>query len=109
MDTGEDCWLDVENYISSPYWEKSLTEAQEKGYCIVAFKQVSDYYPVTKGNEKTELEDGTPVLLPMKSKASGTSPDKNNNPIPGIVFKQWKVSYGGVTVWFNAEDLTLTY
>lgn len=109
MDTGEDCWLDVENYVSSPYWEKSLTEAQEKGYCIAAFKQVSDYYPVTKGNEKTELDDGTLVLLPMKSKASGSSPDKNNNPIPGIVFKQWKVSYGGVTVWFNAEDLTLTY
>ena len=109
MDTGEDCWLDVENYVSSPYWEKSLTEAQEKGYCIATFKQVSDYYPVTKGNEKTELDDGTLVLLPMRSKEYGTSPDKKNNPIPAVVFKQWRVSYGGVTVWFNEEDLTLTY
>ena len=109
MDTGEDCWLDIENYVNSPYWENSLTSAQEKGYCIATFKQVSDYYPVTKGNEKTELDDGMLVLLPMKSKASGSSPDKTNNPIPAIVFKQWKVSYGGVTVWFNAEDLTLTY
>ena len=109
MDTGEECWLDVANYVSTPYWESDLTSAQEKGYCIATFKQVSDYYPVTKGNEKTELEDGTLVLLPMRSKASGTSPDKTNNTIPGIVFKQWRVSYGGVTVWFNAADLTLTY
>ena len=109
MDTGEACWLNVENYVNSPYWENSLTRAQEKGYCIATFKQVSDYYPVTKGNEKTELEDGTLVLLPMRSKEYGTSPDKNNNSIPGIVFKQWRVSYGGVTVWFNEADLTLTY
>ena len=109
MDTGEACWLNVENYVNSPYWENSLTRAQEKGYCIATFKQVSDYYPVTKGNEKTELEDGTLVLLSMRSKEYGTSPDKNNNSIPGIVFKQWRVSYGGVTVWFNEADLTLTY
>ena len=109
MDTGESCWINVENYVNSPYWEKSLSAAQEKGYCIATFKQVSDYYPVTKGNEKAELEDGTLVLLMMRSKEYGTSPDKTNNPIPGIVFKQWRVSYGGVTVWFNAEDLTLTY
>lgn len=109
MDTGEDCWLDVENFVTGAYWDSSLTSAQEKGYCIATFKQVSDYYPVTKGNEKTELEDGTLVLLPMRSKEYGTSPDKTNNPVPGIVFKQWRVSYGGVTVWFNADDLTLTY
>ena len=109
MDTGEDCWLDVGNYVASPYWEKSLTDAQESGYCIATFKQVSDYYPVTKPNDKTELDDGTLVLLPMKSKVYETTPDKKNNSVPGIVFKQWRVSYGGVTVWFNEKDLTLTY
>lgn len=109
MDTRESCWLNVTNYVNSPYWDKSLTSAQEKGYCIATFKQVSDYYPVTKGKEKAEIDDGTLVLLPMKAKASGSSPDKANNPIPGIVFKQWRVSYGGVTVWFNEKDLSLTY
>ena len=64
---------------------------------------------MTKGNEKTELEDGTKVLLPMKTKVSGSSPDKTNNPVGGIVFKEWKYSFGGVTVWFNEKDLELTY
>lgn len=109
MDTGEDCWLDVENYVSSPYWEKGLTDALESGYCIATFRQVSDYYPVTNGNKKAELEDGTLVLLPMAYKLRGSSPDKENNPVPGVVFRQWEVSYGGLTVWFNNQDLTLTY
>ena len=109
MDTGEACWLNVENFVTSAYWEKSLTGAMEKGYCIASFKQVSDYYPVTKGKEKTELEDGTLVLLPMKSKNYASSPDKTNNPIVGIVFKEWKYGFGGVNVFFNEADLTLVY
>jgi len=109
MDTGEDCWLNVSNYVNSPYWEKSLTSAQEKGYCIATFKQISDYYPVTKGNEKTELDDGTLVLLPMKSKIYGSSPDKKNSSVSGIVFKDWRNGFGGVTVFFNEADLTLSY
>ena len=109
MDTGESCWLNVENFVTSTYWENELTYAQEKGYCIATFKQVSDYYPVTQGNEKCELDDGTLVLLPMKSKISASSPDKNNNPVVGIVFKEWKYGFGGVNVFFNESDLTLTY
>ena len=109
MDTGEACWLNVENFVTSAYWDKSLTSAMEKGYCIASFKQVSDYYPITKGNEKTELEDGTLVLLPMKSMNYASSPDKTNNPIGGIVFKEWRKGFGGVNVFFNEKDLTLVY
>ena len=64
---------------------------------------------MTKGMEKTELEDGTMVLLQMKSLVYSTSPDKKNNPVAGIVFKDWKYGFGGVTVFFNEADLTLTY
>ena len=109
MDTGDACWINVENFVTSAYWEKSLSSAMEKGYCIASFKQVSDYYPVTKGKEKTALDDGMLVLLPMKSKNYSSSPDKTNNPIVGIVFKEWKYGFGGVDVFFNEADLTLIY
>ena len=109
MDTGKDCWLNVDNFVLKPYWEDSLSYAQEKGYCMATFKQVSDYYPVTKGNTKAELEDGTKVLLPVKSQITATSPDKVNNPVSGIVFMEWQKGFGGVTVWFNAKDLELSY
>lgn len=109
MDTGTDCWLDVENYVTIPYWENSLSDAQEKGYCIAEFRQVSDYYPVTSGKDKTELDDGTLVLLPVKASIYASSPDKDNNPVVGIVFKEWSKGFGGVNVFFNADDLTLIY
>jgi len=35
--------------------------------------------------------------------------NKENNPILGIVFKEWKYGYGGVNVFFNEKDLTVTY
>ena len=88
---------------------KELVQRDGKGYCIASFKQVSDYYPVTKGKEKTVLDDGMLVLLPMKSKNYSSSPDKTNNPIVGIVFKEWKYGFGGVDVFFNEADLTLIY
>ena len=47
--------------------------------------------------------------MPMKSTVYASSPDKENNPILGIVFKEWKYGYGGVNVFFNESDLTLTY
>ena len=109
MDTGTDCWIDVQNFVTAPYWIKSLTDAQAEGYCIAEFRQVSDYYPVTGGNEKTELEDGTLILLPVRSKVSTSSPDKTNNSVPAVVFKEWKYGFGGVTVYFNESDLTLIY
>lgn len=109
LDTGDCFYLNVTNFVVSPYWEKTLSSAIEAGYCIAAFKQSSDYYPVTKGNEKCELEDGTLVLLPMKSAVYANSPDKENNPILGIIFKEWKYGYGGVNVFFNEKDLTVTY
>ena len=109
LDTGEDFYLKAVNFSTSAYWDKGLTDAIEKGYCIAEFRQVSDYYPVTKGKEKTELEDGTMILLQMKSLVYSSSPDKKNNPIAGIVFKDWKYGFGGVTVFFNEADLTLTY
>lgn len=109
MDTKEPCWLKVEHFITDPYWEKSLTRAIEEGYCIATFNQVSNYYPVTKGNEKADLPDGTLVLLPPKTSVHGSSPDKTNNSVGGIVFKEWAKGYGGVTVWFNEKDLTLSY
>ena len=109
MDTGKDCWLNVENFVTEAYWDLDLTSAQEKGYCIAVFKQVSDYYPVTRPNNKVELDDGTLVLLPMKSKVYTTSPDKTNNPVAAIVFQEETKQYGGVTVFFNRADLTLSY
>lgn len=109
MDTEEACWLKVENFITEPYWEMKMSRATEDGYCLAAFRQVSNYYPVTHGNRKAELEDGTLVLLPLQGTVSSSSPDKTNNSICGIVCRKNSNRYQTETVWFNEADLTLTY
>ena len=47
--------------------------------------------------------------IAMAAMLAGCSEDKENNPIVGIVFKEWQYGYGGVNVFFNADDMTLTY
>lgn len=107
MDTKEACYLNVKNFVTSSYWEKTLTEIAGTGYSIAEFRQVSDYYPVSGGGDKVALEDGFQVLIPGRSYSKG--PDKDNNPIPAYVFKEWKYGFGEVLVYFNSEDLKLVY
>lgn len=111
IDGGEELCIDVGNFITNPYWESSdLIDAASIGYYIAEFKQVSDYFPVSKSNEKVDLEDGTKVLVTGKTGLYGRGgPDNKTNQIQAKVFKEWKYGYGGVSVFFNADDLTILY
>ena len=101
----------VYNFITKPYWTyEDLLEAVSVGHFIAEFNQVSDYYPVNQSNEKVELEDGTIVHVIGKTGTYGKNgPDNDTNQIEAIVFKEWKYGYGGVSVFFNIDDLTLVY
>lgn len=109
MDTEEVCWLKVENFITEPYWEKSLSRAVEDGYALATFTQKSNYYPVTAGNKKYELEDGAKVFLPIAGTTYHGSPDKVHNGIAGIVYRENGKGHRTDMVFFNLEDLELTY
>ena len=95
--------------MTSEYWNADISDAVEKGYCLCKFAQRSDFYPVNRSGDKVELDDGTIVLAPMRSAHYYTSPDRKNNPIAAMVFRQWKNGYGGVYVFFNTADLTVSY
>lgn len=103
--------LDVSNFITKPYWEETdLIEAVKTGNFLAKYHPVSDYYPVTKSNEKVELEDGFTVLV---RGLTGTfwkgGPDRDITQLECIVFKEWKYGYGDVIVYFNKDDLELIY
>lgn len=109
--TGEQYLIDVMNFGTKPYWTyDDLLKAVSAGHFIAEYNQVSDYYPVNKSNDKVELEDGTIVHVIRKTGTYGKNgPDDETNQIEAIVFKEWKYGYGGVSVFFNVDDLTLTY
>lgn len=109
--TKEQYIIAVYSFITKPYWTyDDLLEAVSVGHFVAEFNQVSDYYPVNKSNEKVELEDGTIVHVIGKTGTYGKNgPDNETNQIEAIVFKEWKYGYGGVSVFFNVDDLTLVY
>ena len=106
-ESGDQYVINVKNFITKPYWTyDDLAAAAKVGPMVAEYKQVSDYYPVTNGNKKVEIPDGTIVLITGTTSATGI-PESNN--IDAIVWKEWSVSYGGVDVYFNPEDLTVKY
>lgn len=105
-------YINVNNFITRPYWENNydLEAITLDGYYIAEFNQVSDYYPVDRGNDKVELKDGELVLVIGKTGVFGRGgPDRKTNPLEAIAFKEWKKGYGGVSVFLNQQDLTIIY
>lgn len=108
--TGEQYLLNVSNFITKPYWTYSPLEAVRVGNFVAEYHQVSDYWPVNKSNEKVELDEGTVVLAIRATGLYGKGgPDDDTNQIEAVVFKEWKYGYGGVSVFFNVDDLTIVY
>ena len=106
-ESGERFYIDVENFVTRPYWESGISSAVGTGVVVAEYKQVSDYYPVNSRGEKVEIPDGTIVLATgydnsVKNTGAGSA-------ISADVWKEWRLGYGGVPVYFNHSDLTVIY
>jgi len=111
-DTKEKAIIDVNNFITKPYWTyDDLEEAADVGFYIAEYNNKSSKYPVDRNNRKVILENGTKVLVVglTGSYTGSEKPDQTKNPIEAIVYKEWAYGYGGVEVFFNPKDLTIIY
>lgn len=109
IETEETFYINVENFINTPYWEYTdLCEATDFGNYIAEFNQKSDYYPVDKKGKKVELTDGTKVLVTGRT-GTRRNVDNDTHPIEAAVYKEWKHGYGAVMVYFTSEDLSIAY
>lgn len=110
LEDGEQYYINVSNFVTKPYWTYSddLRSAALTGDFIAVYHQVSDYYPVTNGGDKAEIEDGKVVLVKgVAGLSRNVDPDETG--IDAVVWQEWRLGYGDVTVHFNAEDLTIIY
>lgn len=99
-------YIDVNNFITKPYWEygpKRIMDAAKIGPFVAEFNQNSEYYPVNTNGDKVELSDGTRVLV------TGTSVVKSVSKVEAIVWNEWSRGYGGVSVYFTPDDLSIMY
>ncbi len=110
-DTEKQVWINVRDFITKPYW--TFTDPQEAakvGYCLATFQQVSDFYPVDRDGEKVTIKDGMTVLLTGKNNSGRIKgPNRETNQLEAMVYQKWRYGYGGVTVYFNQEDLNIIY
>ena len=111
LDNSEQFYINVGNFLTKPYWTYTdLDEAVSVGYFIGEYHGVSGNAPVNKSNEIVELDDGMVVLVIGPTDLYGRGgPDRNTNSIEAVVFKEWKYGYGGVSVFFNKDDLSIVY
>lgn len=109
-DNNEQYYINVSNFITKPYWnyDNDMRTAALTGAFIAEYHQKSDYYPVTNGGDKAEIEDGKKVLVTgVAGMSRGVNPDETG--IDAVVWQEWRLGYGDVTVHFNADDLTIIY
>jgi len=111
LDTLARVWVDVRQFTTVPYWTLELDEAVQYGFCIAVYKDRSRYEPTDRKNHRGTLPEGFRILMCCTRVSRYFSPDRENNPLPGIVFRsaEEKDSYYRTFLFFNPDDLTLVY
>ena len=111
LDNHRMIWIDVTQFVTVPYWTYDLREAVRYGYCIAVYRNASRYEPMDRKSHRGTLPDGLPVLMCYTLSARYLSPDRQHNPLLGIVFKSSdkKDAYTRTFLFFNEGDLTLIY
>ena len=107
---GSQYYINVNNFVTKPYWtyQDDLWTAAMTGDFIAEYNQVSDFYPVFRDGEKLDIPDGTIVLV---KGVTGSSKylDSKETDIEAVVWEEWRLGYGGVSCYFNSDDLTIIY
>ena len=104
-------WIDVRQFVTVPYWTLELPEAVKYGYCIAVYRNRSHYEPMDRKAHRGTLPDGIRVLMCDKKTSRYFSPDRDNNPLLGIVFRsrEKSESYYRTFLFFNPDDLQMVY
>lgn len=110
LEGGRQYYINVMNFETKPYWtyNDDLRAAALVGDFIAVYHQISDYYPVSNDGSKAEIADGKVVLVKGVAGLSRYV-DPYETGIDAVVWQDWKLGYGGVTIHFNEEDLTIIY
>ena len=111
LDTMKRAWIDVTQFATVPYWTLKLSEAMKYGYCIAVYRNRSRREPMDKKAHRGTVPDGTRVLMCYSNPPKYFSPDKENNPLLGIIFRSREKSeaHFRTFLFFNPEDLTMIY
>jgi hypothetical protein len=91
--------INVENFMTYPYWEDNIQKASQEGKLIAVYNGKGTT-PVSSG-KYVELKPGTEVVV--------DDFDTYTNKVKAQVYKVWELGYGGVDTEFDPSSLDLKY
>ena len=101
-DIGNQFYIDVNNFLTYPYWDDSdLEKSALYGMFIAEYQNISGNSPMS-GERAVTIENGKKVLVVGLASNS-------KNEIEAVVFGEWRYGYGGVRISFDKEDLKIVY
>ena len=110
LDLGTACLLEAGCFVTLPYWNLTLREATEYGYCLAVYRETPGEPPKTEDGKSFALRDGTRVLILFREAAGDRNPEPDKLPVAGVVFREGKGDViEPVTVFFRENELTLNY
>ena len=110
LDNQKVTWIDAKQFVTVPYWTLDLPEAVNYGFCIAVYRSRSRYEPMDRTRHRGTLPDGLRILMCARPTSRFFSPEKETNPLLGIVFRNMEApAYYRTFLFFNPEDLILVY
>ena len=98
IDTGEQFYISVTDFVTEPYWETAdISNLSYNIPYLAVYSQRSDYWPVDRNGRKVALADGEIVFISGYSSWGGIDPETHL--IDGIT-KNGRC-------FFNSSDLTI--
>lgn len=85
LDSGEICWMDVEDFITVPYWFYPAKRAVKYGSTVATYRKKGEAVPTNLEGNPIEVERGTSVLIPGNDVWDIRAPE-GSRMIPGIVY-----------------------
>ena len=116
LDSGEICWMDVENFVTVPYWFYPARRAVKYGNTVAAYRCRGKRSPTDDDGKPVKVADDTDVLIPGNG-VWDRRPPEGSRMIPGIVYEEKITEKDGKEIrevvssvlLFPEEDLTMIY
>lgn len=116
LDTGEICWMDVENFITVPYWFYPVRRAVKYGNTVAVYRRKGKRSPTDEDGKPVTVADDTDVLIPGYG-VWDRRPPEGSRLFPGIIFEDRITEENGKVITetvstvllFPEEDLTMIY
>ena len=87
LDTGETCWMNVENFITVPYWFYPARRSVRYGCTVAVYRRQGNRFPTDVDGNPAEVADDTDVMIPGNGPGEAKVPD-GSRMIPGIICRE---------------------